>query len=250
MPAISKIKVGDIFKNNEGCFCSVTYYKNSSDVGIVFHDSFAWNTSVRSGNLVRGNFKNLFHPSVCGVGFMGVGKHKMYKKGLVTREYRIWLGMLQRCYSKNKKTKSFKGYEDCSVHEDWHNFQVFAEWYTNHEFYNLGYELDKDIKVKGNRVYSERTCCLVPAYINLLIHTKQEKVSCLPTGVSNPSKEKYQANLTKHGKIYILGRFNSVEEASRAYVEEKEIHVKEEAKRWRSRISEDVFRGLLKWTVY
>lgn len=250
MPAISKIKVGDTFKNNEGCFCSVTYYRNSSDVGIIFHDNFGWNTSVTASNLVRGGFKNFYHPSVCGVGYMGVGEYKMYKKGVVTREYRVWLGVIQRCYSERQKSKKFNTYSDCSVCEEWHNFQNFAEWYTSHEFYNLGYELDKDIKVKGNRVYSKENCCLVPAYINLLIHTKQEKASDLPTGVFKKSDGLYHASITKHGKNYFIGKFKIIEDASNAYVKEKESHVKYEAKKWRSCISEDVFEGLLNWTVY
>lgn len=250
MPAKTKLKVGDIFTNNEGCVCSIISYQNCKDITIRFHDSFSWVTSVRSSSLSLGSFKNVYFQSVYNTGYLGFGKHVVRRDGAVTREYRVWLLMMARCYSDRQKNLKYNPYKDCSVCEDWHNFQVFAEWYTSHEFYGLKYELDKDIKVKGNRVYSAETCCLVPAYINLLVHVKQEKSSKLPTGVVRRASGRYCAYLTKNKKQHSLGTFDTVREASSEYVRKKELHVKDEAHVWKDFISEGIFEALLKWTVY
>ena len=42
---------------------------------------------------------------------------------------------------------------------EWHNFQVFAKWFD--ENYMEGFQLDKDIKIEGNKIYSSGTCLFV-----------------------------------------------------------------------------------------
>ena len=50
-------------------------------------------------------------------------------------------------------------YIGCTVCIEWNNFQNFAGWFN--ENYIEGYDLDKDIKVNGNKVYSPVTCLIV-----------------------------------------------------------------------------------------
>ena len=62
-------------------------------------------------------------------------------------------------------------YENSTVHEDWHCFQTFAEWYYK-ELSDLKWNgksyLDKDVLGDG-RIYSERFCCIVPFAIHTII---------------------------------------------------------------------------------
>ena len=75
--------------------------------------------------------------------------------------------MIQRCYS-NKHRRVYKSYEGCSVIRDWHNFQNFAEWfYANYPKDGLDYQLDKDIKIPGNKEYSPSACSFVSASENM-----------------------------------------------------------------------------------
>ena len=75
--------------------------------------------------------------------------------------------MLQRCYSKHHR-HVYKTYQDCTVDSEWHNFQNFAEWfYINYPKDGKKYQLDKDIKKKGNRVYAEDNCIFVTAEQNM-----------------------------------------------------------------------------------
>ena len=155
--------------------------------------------------------------------------------------------MLGRC-------KNNKKYSDCTVCEEWLCFQNFAEWYANNEFYGLGYDLDKDILIKGNRVYNPSTCCLVPSVINHVFksHAKPTK-HLLPLGVSYNKRnahKKYGASLGLYGKQKHLGYFKTPEEASAAYVIAKEAYVKEIALEWKDRIEPRAFEALMNWTVY
>lgn len=64
--------------------------------------------------------------------------------------YIKWRGMLERCYSKRSLIKN-KSYSDCFVNKEWHLLSNFKKWFDKH--YIEGWQIDKDILVKGNREY-------------------------------------------------------------------------------------------------
>lgn len=169
------------------------------------------------------------------------------KEGM-TYEYSVWKTMLRRC-------ESNKNYSDCVVCDEWQNFQVFAKWLRNNRFYGFGYDLDKDILSKNNKVYSPETCCLVPREINLLFRSrKKPKDSKLPIGVSYNKRNKYKKygtslSMGSRGRKH-LGYFICPKEASAAYVEAKEAYVKELALEWKDKIDPRAFEALMNWTVY
>lgn len=111
-------------------------------------------------------------PTVFGVGYLGYGPYKAYISGSKpTQHYKIWKAMLARCYRKNPDgSQYYKSYVGCSVHPDWHNMQVFSKWYYDN--YPDGaipgaYQLDKDIKRPGNKIYGPYTCLFVTPVENL-----------------------------------------------------------------------------------
>ena len=103
--------------------------------------------------------------------------------------YNRWLGMLQRCYGKAMQRLN-PSYVGCSVCDEWLRFSVFKAWMEKQDW--VGMELDKDILVLGNKVYSPATCVFVTPKTNSLV----EKGSCpnplLPRGVS-VAKKQFQA---------------------------------------------------------
>lgn len=244
-----EIQAGQVFETNEGGSCTVIAYKNASHVEIKFNDNYGLLAVVRTGDLRRGKVKNPYHRSVYGVGFIGTGSFKRSVKGRLTREYRVWSGMLARCYRDGTKQRN-PTYVDCTVHKDWHNFQNFAKWITSQDHCDSNYELDKDLLVKGNKLYSDKTCCLVPACVNLLIHTSQKKISDLPVGVVMKPNGRFRAYMIKYGSQKYLGTYDTAEEASEVYVNHKEDYVKRIAREWQDKISADAFDALLTWTVY
>ena len=70
-------------------------------------------------------------PTVYGIGCLGIGDYKARKesKGM-TKEYVMWTNMLSRCYGQPYQDNPINSarYAECTVCEEWHNFQNFAKW--------------------------------------------------------------------------------------------------------------------------
>lgn len=95
--------------------------------------------------------------------------------------YKAWKGMLDRCY--NKKWQLINNtYSSCLVDERWHRFSEFRRWMESQDW--KGKELDKDILVKGNKVYSPETCAFVDGATNTFVVDCLSARGSLPVGVS------------------------------------------------------------------
>ncbi|AUR92304.1 hypothetical protein NVP1170O_191 [Vibrio phage 1.170.O._10N.261.52.C3] len=116
----------------------------------------------------KGSFKVRDIPSVCGVGYIGYGKHKSKSEGKHTKAYVSWREMLRRCY--DEKSLRFKDYGGRGVYvcKEWLDFQNFADWYvTQYQVFGVKYHLEKDFK--SGKYYSPHTCMLLPHYLNMSI---------------------------------------------------------------------------------
>ena len=115
--------------------------------------------------------KSLKHPydkNTYGVGYIGEEYYGRTKEDI--RCYKTWQSMLERCYSE-KHLKKRPTYKDCYVCDEWLCYSNFKKWYDNN-YYEIKDErmcLDKDILIKGNKVYSPNTCVFVPNKINMLV---------------------------------------------------------------------------------
>jgi hypothetical protein len=228
--------------NNYGSFTIIDYY-NKNNCTIQFEDGTILK-NIRYQHIKNGGVKNPYHPSICGVGYIGTGKCvkdvKYYR-----HIYSIWTKMIQRCYDE-KTQEEHPTYKNCTVIKEWHNFQVFGKWYnkTYEKDFSKNYQLDKDILVKGNKIYSPETCALVPREINIIFTTREN--SQLPQGVSfNKSKQRFEANVGIHGRQIYLGTFNTIEEAFQVYKTAKESYIKEVAEIWKNKITEDTYNAMI-----
>lgn len=229
------------FVTNEGYTVKIIDYINNTKVTILFENGYK--TVIQISNLLKGTPKNPFHPNVCKVGYVGMGKHKVSLENKVTKKYKIWNAMLGRCYLDKKVT-----YKDCSVILEWHNFQNFGDWYDKN--YIESFELDKDILIKGNKVYSPKTCCFVPREINVLFTKRQNKRGNYPIGVHFHKKiKKYIALVNKNFNQKHIGSYNTPEEAFEAYKTAKELYIKEIAEKWKDKISNKVYKALINYNV-
>ena len=238
------IKKGDIFPLNKGGTVTVLDYENSDNVVIVHNDTHKYVQKVQAGHLKRGNVKNPHFPSVFGVGYIGVGDFSPSIGGKHTQVYKKWQSMIERNYSRSYHKKK-PSYADCTVHPDWHNFQVFAEWYTKQKFCDSDYQLDKDILVKGNKVYSAETCCLVPKEVNNFAKA-DSFLKGLPLGVSFRSG-RYSARIMTNKKSAWIGFFDTPEEASEAYEISKSKKAKVVAEGWKDFMCKRSYNALLQW---
>ena len=151
------ISVGAIYTSaNCGDF-KITRYIDCNNVHIKFIKT-GYKTTIQSSQIRTRAVKDKFLPSVCGIGYIGDGDQPAYVNKIMTKQYLIWRHMLTRCYCK-KYQKQQPSYIGCTVAKEWHDFQVFSKWFDLN--YIEGYQIDKDIKYHGNKVYSADTCIFV-----------------------------------------------------------------------------------------
>ena len=125
----------------------VCEYTNSKKIRVVFistgHTLITTKRSLLSSS--RPRLRDPLAKSVFGVGCIGKGRHRAHKGPVDTKPFSIWRAMLRRCYYK-PESKPWR--EGCTVVEEWHNFQTFAQWYEdNHPNGGEHYQLDKDTLV-------------------------------------------------------------------------------------------------------
>lgn len=165
------------------------------------------------------------------------------------KSYRVWINTLTRSYSESRHKKQ-PTYIGCSVCEEWKEYSNFKRWYDIN--YKDGYQLDKDLLARDNKVYCPEHCRFVPQRINSLILDSKATRGENPQGVSfHIGRKKYHAKLSKDGKRLHLGYYNTPEEASAAYIEAKEAYVKEVAAEYYAKglICKDIKDSLMVWTV-
>lgn len=232
-------RTGEKYTTTEGYEVEIVEYFTHRNCTIQFEDGTRLYNRERK-DVQKGNVKNPFHKSIHGVGYLGVGPY-----GSKTKTYQTWKGMMNRCYDAKELLKC-PTYIGCSVTEHWHNFQNFAPWFE--ENYSKEYTLDKDILLKGNKIYGSETCCFVPQEINKLFTKRQNKRGCLPIGVT-ALKNRYVAQIQASNKQIHIGCFSTPEEAFQAYKVAKEAHIKEMAEIWKDRIFPKVYEALYNYKV-
>ena len=220
---------GLVFNTNNSGVCVVVNYTNYDDVTVKFVET-GYETKTRMDNLKLGKVKDYLHPSIYGKGILGEGFKQSDSQSY---SFQLWKNMLKRCYSEVSFKKS-PSYEQCLTSETFNHYQQFKTWCNQQlGFGNTGWELDKDILVKGNKVYSEDTCCFVPKEINLLLVKHDKGRGNYSLGVDyHKSRKQFRARCSdKH-----LGWFNTEIEAFNAYKTAKEDYIKSLANKWKDQI--------------
>lgn len=228
----------------------IVAYRNIKDVDILV-DNKCVVTNKRYQDFKNGAIKNPLRPTAFGVGYFGQGAYYSRRDGEMTAEYRAWSNMLLRCYDTGRRYK-FPTYADCTVCNEWHNFQNFAAWYSQN-YYEVGgerMELDKDILVKGNKVYSPDTCILVPQSINTLFTKNDLKRGKYPIGVHfRRDIGRFRAEVNVENKIKRIGYYPTADLAFEAYKIEKESRIKEIADRYKDKIPSKLYQALYAYEV-
>ena len=199
--------VGKVCKSlNSGDF-KILKYNDSGNVEIQFVNT-SYEMSVQLTNIRNGKVKDPYVPSVHGIGVLGT-KYPSKVNGVLTKEYDLWQSMLQRCYSDSFK-KKYPTYEGCAVSDKFKSYEYFYEWCNKQiGFDNEGWHLDKDLLVKGNKVYSESTCVFIPNEINTLLTKSTASRGEYLIGVCWHKRDKvFMATVSKSkGKQEHLGYF-------------------------------------------
>ena len=241
--------VGVVCKSNLSGDFKIVKYNDKTNVQIQFLKT-GYETSARLHNIRKGEVKDPYLESVFGVGVLGA-KYPTRVNGVRTKQYGLWVSMLQRCYSDALK-KRYPTYEGCEVSDKFKSYEYFYEWCNKQVgFRNSGWHLDKDLLIKGNKVYSENTCVFIPTEINSVLIKSDNIRGKHPIGVYYHKRDKAfmaQVRKNKGGSEY-LGSFNTELEAFKAYKTAKESFVKEQASKWEGKIDERAYEALMNYTV-
>lgn len=237
--------IGDVYKSNRFGSFEVIDYISNAEVLVKFFDT-GYITKATAHNIRKGLVKDKLMPFVVGKGFCNTST--IDNNGKTLKEYRLWLSMLKRCYD-DKYLNKYPTYKGCGVSDDFKNFSVFRSWCESQLIID-GYVLDKDLIVKGNKVYSEDTCCFVPEVINLLIINNKASRGEYPVGVTKARENRFRARLNKgKGVVEHLGYYKTPEDAFLAYKQAKEDYIKEVAIKWKDQIDPRVYEALMNWVV-
>ena len=106
--------------------------------------------------------------------------------------YQTWTSMLKRAYSDKCKQRQ-PTYQGVTVCEEWHSFMRFRAWMETQDW--EGKQLDKDILVQGNKVYSPNTCVFVDGVVNSFLLDCAASRGEWPLGVHwFEQKQKFQSH--------------------------------------------------------
>lgn len=140
--------------------------------------------------------------------------------------YNIWVQMLVRGYDEKFKLKR-PTYKDVTVCEEWWLFSTFKSWMGLQDW--EGKQLDKDLLIPGNKVYSPNTCVFVSGQVNNFLTDSEAARGDYKIGVSlQKDCGKFRAtckNPFDKTDSYI-GLFNTEESAYLAWLGKKREYAK------------------------
>ena len=240
-----KNRIGDERVMNNGLVAIILGFTSSGDSKIEFEDGYK--KTVPYSSFLSGAVKNPYHASICGVGYIGEGMfNDKDDLNSCSKSYSVWRSMIERCYDENKRSSNIT-YSDCCVCAEWHNYQNFAVWFETN--YIKGLALDKDLLVKGNRIYSPDACCFLPRLINSALTTKHSDNT--NDGFTGVKKEQngFSCQLNNYEKSIYKGIYLTAELAYEAYKKHKEDYVHGLAEEYKDVLTILVYNALKNWKV-
>ena len=249
------LHLGEEGANNRGSLMKIVEYYKYDDIVVEFQDNYKAKVHAKYYDFQRGNIKNPYYPSVFEVGMIG-DKYPVAENYKDTKEYALWRRVLERCFDQKFKEKH-PTYQDVTCCDEWLLFENFYEWLHSQENFDKWYKarmwaIDKDILVKGNKIYSAETCCLVPPNVNSLFVKGDAVRGSLPIGVEKTGN-KFRSTLSnpftkkiEHSPVYTTSI-----EAFCSYKYDKESLIKQVAEMEYSKgnITKDCYEAMLRYKV-
>jgi len=242
-------RTGEIGFNNNKNRMTIIEYKTSKNLNVKFDNGYI--TKCTYQMFQNGEVRSPYDKTKLGIGYVGVGKYKVRINNKLSCQYIKWDSMFQRCY--NTKYRNHFAYRNCTVCDEWLNFQNFAKWYDENYYMvsNEDMQLDKDILHKGNKIYSPNNCVFVPQRINILFVKSDHARGEYPIGVTYCNKSNDFVSRccnSKGGRTY-LGNYNNINQAFNVYKNYKERLIKQVADEYKNQIPQILYDALYKYKV-
>lgn len=240
--------IGKEYESNSCGRFKIIEYNSSKDVLVEFINT-GYQTRTIMSSVRNGTIKDRRYPSVYGVGYLG-DAHATSVKGVLNKQGGLWGSMMERCYSK-KLHERFPTYIGCEVSDYFKNFSNFYEWCQDQIGFNCDdYELDKDLLIRGNKLYSEDTCVFIPKFLNSLLLTNKRVRGKHLLGVHyDKHNGAYKASISFKGVHKALGYYDNEYDAHIAYRVAKENYIKDVAKEYKDKVDIRVYNALISYEV-
>lgn len=242
-----RVNVGDIYKISSGREVVVTELlpKGFCRYNILGTDYYQKSHQYK---MKTGKIKDKYYPTIAGKGFVGEGKYKTKIGSKHTKDYNMWRNMLERVYVKCDTSKP--SYKSVSICEEWHNFQIFAEWCRSQKefYYDEIWCLDKDINTFYNKlklgIYSPATCFIVPSIINGFFVLRNSDRGDYPLGI-HPIGKKFRAMVSFRGITTRSPLFSDIKAAVDWYYKTKSNILIELANEYKGLLRDDCYNKLI-----
>lgn len=178
---------------------------------------------------------------VFGVGFNDISPISF--GGVHIDSYATWKNMLKRCYDHRWQDKN-KTYIGCLVCEDWLTFSAFKRWFDLNCVPE--WQIDKDLLVSGNKMYSADRCVFVPKSLNSFLTAHDADRGPYSIGVTyHKQKKRFVSQISVNGVREHIGHYDSAKEAHLAWFNRK-IELAYEYRELCDSIDPRLFEGFLR----
>ena len=177
-------------------------------------------------------------------------EHPTWINGRIHPFYEQWRGMHRRCKEILKPRNTL--YKNCTICKEWDDYDIYFKW-AKENYYEIPGEricLDKDILVKGNKIYSPEFCIFVPQRINQLFESSKASRGKYPLGISYlKNNDTFMVRMRKNGETVLLGIYNDIDEAFNKYKTEKEKYIKEIADEYKCKIPKELYEAMYNYKI-
>ena len=225
---------------NCGMKAKIIAYRNCGDMTIEFEDGYIIDR-VQYTNFKRGIIKNPYAKIIKGVACIGETS-TVDINGKILKSREVWGDMIKRCYDE-KQLKRRPSYIGVTVCDEWLCYANFKEQYDKniYEIKDERMQLDKDILIKGNKVYSPEACVFVPQRINVLFREFKNE---FPT-LEERSNGTFAIRIRMNEISKRISGFETKEKAWEYYLKEKQQIIKNVAEEYKNKIPNKLYNRLI-----
>jgi hypothetical protein len=240
-------RLGETKFNKHGSKMTIIEYPNGDNILVKFDNGYI--TKAQYIQFKNGTLLSPYDKTICNIGYLGDFKN------INAKTYNMWKKMLERCYDVDVQAKH-PTYTRCVVCNEWHNYQNYSKWYNDNYYEIEGevMEVDKDILIKNNKIYSPNNCVIVPSSINCLFTKNNALRGKYPIGVyfkleSNKFVAQCSIPYSKNRKVITLGYYSTEIEAFNAYKQFKEEIIKNIADKYKNKIPYKLYKAMYDYMV-
>lgn len=187
--------------------------------------------------------------------FNSKGQYKTRVNGKKTKACQLWENMKSRTtYLPEMNEGKFGKYSDVTICDEWKNFQSFAHWFYTLDYYQVGWQLDKDILYKDNNCYEPDKCVFLPEEVNKALNIKSRSRGVICLGISYHSQNigKIMVEYACKHPEYKLKKYldiTQVEYGFSLYKKAREGYIKHLAEKYKDQLDPRAYEALLLYTI-